>query len=134
MSKTNVGKPWVSEFVRIPFSPPFDSLRSLMVSDRKEQKESNALNNVEGQTKMKYFTYIILCSNNKYYVGHTNNLKSRFSRHLQKSGAKFTAQNKPIRLLWEQQFNTEIEAIKREKQIKGWSRIKKENLIKGTWK
>lgn len=82
---------------------------------------------------MNYFTYIILCSNNKYYVGHTNNLESRFSRHLQKSGAKFTAQNKPIKILWKQKFDTEIEAIKREKQIKGWTRAKKEKLIEGIW-
>jgi predicted GIY-YIG superfamily endonuclease len=83
---------------------------------------------------MDYFTYIILCSNNKYYVGHTNNVELRFSRHLQKSGAKFTAQNEPVKILWKQEFKTEIEAIKREKQIKGWTRIKKEKLIEGIWK
>lgn len=83
---------------------------------------------------MNYFTYIILCSNSKYYVGHTNNLEKRFDYHLKKFGAKFTAQNKPIEILWSQKFHTEIEAIKREKQIKGWSRVKKENLIKGIWK
>ena len=64
---------------------------------------------------MKYFAYIILCKNNKYYIGHTNNLESRFIRHLQKSGAKFTAQNIPVKILWEQKFDTEIEAIEREK-------------------
>jgi len=37
-------------------------------------------------------------------------------------------------MLWNQKFETEIGAIKREKQIKGWSRIKKENLINGNWK
>ena len=83
---------------------------------------------------MKYFTYIILCSNSKYYVGHTNNLKRRFYYHLKKFGAKFTTQNEPIKILWSQEFDTEIEAIKREKQIKGWTRAKKENLIKGIWK
>jgi predicted GIY-YIG superfamily endonuclease len=83
---------------------------------------------------MSFYTYIILCSNNKYYVGHTNNLESRFLRHLQNSGAKFTAQNVPVKILWKQQFNTELEAIRRENQIKGWSRVKKEKLIKGIWK
>ena len=82
---------------------------------------------------MKYFTYIILCSNNKYYVGHTSGLESRFLRHLQKSGAKFTAQNMPIKILWKQKFDTELEAIRREKQIKGWTRMKKEKLIQGIW-
>ena len=82
---------------------------------------------------MKYFTYIILCSSDKYYVGHTADLDSRFNRHLNKSGAKFTSQNIPIKILWKQEFGTELEAIRREKQLKGWSRFKKENLIKGIW-
>ena len=89
---------------------------------------------VEGLIKMRYYTYILLCRNGKYYVGHTSNLKKRFNRHLSKSGAKFTAQNTPIKILWKQKYDTEIEAIHREKQIKGWNRIKKENLINGHWK
>lgn len=83
---------------------------------------------------MNYFTYIILCSNNHYYVGHTNNLKKRFIYHLKKNGAKFTAQNKPLKIVWSQEFEAEIDAIKRERQIKGWTRMKKEKLIKGIWK
>jgi predicted GIY-YIG superfamily endonuclease len=83
---------------------------------------------------MNYFTYIILCDNNKYYVGHSSDVDRRFERHFNKNGAKFTAQNTPIKILWKQELNTEIEAIRREKQIKGWSRDKKENLINGAWK
>ena len=83
---------------------------------------------------MKFFTYIILCDNNKYYVGHSKDVDLRFLRHSTKEGAKFTAQNKPLRIVWKQEFATEIEAIKREKQIKGWSRAKKEKLIVGIWK
>ena len=83
---------------------------------------------------MTFYTYIILCSNNKYYVGHTHDLQQRFSRHANKSGAKFTSQNKPDKISWSQEFDTESDAIKREKQIKGWSRTKKENLINGKWK
>ena len=80
-----------------------------------------------------YYTYILLCQNNKYYVGHTDNLTERFNRHLSKTGSKFTAKNRPIKIVWNQKFATEIEAIKREKQIKGWSRTKKENLINQIW-
>ncbi len=127
------GKSARASWVRIPPSPPFDSLCSLMVFDQRAN-EANALSLSKGHKKMDHFAYIILCNNNKYYVGHTNNLESRFSRHLQKAGAKFTAQNTPIKILWKQKFKTEIEAIKRENQIKGWTRVKKENLIKGIWK
>lgn len=89
---------------------------------------------IEGQNIMEYYTYIILCSNKNYYVGHTNNPESRFSRHLQKSGAKFTSQNTPIKILRKQKFDNELESIRRENQIKGWTRAKKEKLIKGIWK
>jgi predicted GIY-YIG superfamily endonuclease len=82
---------------------------------------------------MNYYAYIILCSNGKYYVGHTNNLKKRFEYHVRKKGAKYTSQNKPIKILWYQEFNNEKDAIKRESQIKGWSRSKKEKLINGIW-
>ena len=82
---------------------------------------------------MSYFTCVVLCSNHKYYVGHSQNPELRFLRHLSKDGAKFTKQNKPLKILWKQEFSTEIEAIRREKQIKGWSRKKIENLINGVW-
>jgi putative endonuclease len=83
---------------------------------------------------MNYFTYIILCSNNHYYVGHTNNLQKRFDYHLREIGAQFTRQNKPLRIVWFQEFTDELDAIKREAHIKGWTRAKKENLINGIWK
>lgn len=83
---------------------------------------------------MKYFTYILLCSNNKYYTGHTDSIPQRFNRHLLKQGAKFTKQNKPVKVVWYQKFDNELDAIKREKQLKGWSKTKKEKLIKGIWK
>jgi predicted GIY-YIG superfamily endonuclease len=82
---------------------------------------------------MTYFTYILLCSNGKYYTGHTRNVKTRLERHAKKQGAKLTSQIKPISIVWKQKFNTELEAIGREKQIKGWTRKKKQKLIKGIW-
>ncbi|MGI6370951.1 MAG: GIY-YIG nuclease family protein [Patescibacteria group bacterium] len=83
---------------------------------------------------MRYYTYILLCDNGSYYTGHTKNTTSRLYRHINKQGAKHTFKNKPRRILWKQEFKTEIAAIRREKQIKGWSRIKKEKLISGFWK
>lgn len=82
---------------------------------------------------MKYFTYIIQCSNGHYYVGHTANLAKRLERHRNKTGAQYTKQNNPISIVWSASYETELAAIKREKQIKGWGRAKKENLIRGFW-
>lgn len=83
---------------------------------------------------MNYHVYMIETKNGGYYVGHTSNLIRRFERHLSKTGAKFTAQNVPIKVVWSQKLESELLAVKREKQIKGWRREKKENLIKGVWK
>ncbi|HLC38525.1 MAG TPA: GIY-YIG nuclease family protein [Patescibacteria group bacterium] len=110
--------------VRSHHRPPFDKLMAF------SQEIEECPEFIEGQF-MKYFTYILLCENNKYYVGHTNNLENRFEYHLKKSGAKFTSQNKPKKFVWSQEFSKEIDAIRREKQIKGWSRVKKDKLISG---
>jgi len=82
----------------------------------------------------KFFTYIILTSNDNYYVGHTNNLQNRLKYHESGQGAKFTAKNTPVKIAWYQKIDTEVEAVRREKQIKGWTREKKEKLIKRTWR
>ena len=92
-------------------------------------KKSNALSVAKRNRRanIKYFTYILLCQNNRYYVGHTSNLSERFDRHFKKTGSRFTFQNKPIKIVWQQEFRSETEAIKREKQVKGWSRLKKKS-------
>lgn len=78
-----------------------------------------------------YFVYIIRTQNNQLYVGHTNNLNRRELEHkhfhhgakyLKDDGSKFIIVYKEI-------FYTRAEAMKREKQLKGWTRAKKEALI-----
>lgn len=83
--------------------------------------------------KKKYYTYILLYSDGKYYTGHSDDVDSRFERHRRGRGAKFTRKTKPVKIIWKQEFETELEAIRREEQIKGWTREKKERLIKGEW-
>ncbi len=67
-------------------------------SPTSERSESNALNEVEGLKNMKFFTYIILCGIDKYYVGHSSDVELRFKRHLKKKWSKvhcskYTSQN-----------------------------------------
>jgi len=75
--------------------------------------------------------YILKCSDDSYYVGHTNNLKERIQRHNSLRAAKWTSSRLLIKLVYEESHETEKQAILREKQIKRWSRAKKEALIKG---
>ena len=75
--------------------------------------------------------YILKCSDDSYYVGHTNNLKERIHRHNSARAAKWTSCRLPIRFVYKELHQTEKQAILREKQIKKWSRAKKEALING---
>ncbi|TSC92968.1 MAG: tRNA/rRNA methyltransferase SpoU [Candidatus Berkelbacteria bacterium Licking1014_7] len=81
-----------------------------------------------------YYTYILNCSDNSYYVGSTDNLKNRIKRHNQKDAADFTAQRRPCQPVWIKQYPTRGEAMAQEKKTKKFSRANKEKLIfyKGT--
>ena len=84
---------------------------------------------VEGHENM-YYLYLILCENNSIYTGVTDNPKRRLVEHKTKSGGWHTKLYPAVKLLRIEKFNTKEEALKREKQIKGWRREKKLNLIK----
>lgn len=77
-----------------------------------------------------YFIYLVLCNEGSIYTGVTNNPERRFLEHQTKRGGRHTKLHKAIKLLHTEQFPTKREALKREKQIKGWRREKKLNLIK----
>ena len=80
---------------------------------------------------MKGFMYILLCADGSYYTGSTNNLESRLAQHQAGDGANHTKRRLPVQLLYFEEFDRVDEAFYREKQIQGWSRTKKEALIKG---
>ncbi len=74
--------------------------------------------------------YILKSSKNHLYVGVTQDFTSRIKRHKSGNGAEFTKRNKTFELVYKETFNELIQARKRESQIKGWRREKKDNLIK----
>ena len=76
-----------------------------------------------------YYTYIMSSRSRTLYTGMTNNLKQRVFQHKQKQADGFTRRYNITRLMWFQRFNTPIGAIRKEKQIKGWLRQKKIELI-----
>lgn len=76
-----------------------------------------------------WFTYILLCKDNTYYTGITNNLNLRISKHNQGIGAHYTSFRNPVELVYSEEFPTKSEARKREIQLKGWPRKKKKLLI-----
>ena len=76
-------------------------------------------------------TYILLCGNGEYYVGSTSDIGRRLQEHQSGRGADFTKGHLPVKLVYTEEYHTIEEAYKREKQLHGWSRAKKEALIRG---
>ncbi|MCA9434695.1 MAG: GIY-YIG nuclease family protein [Candidatus Omnitrophica bacterium] len=76
------------------------------------------------------YVYIIKCSDDSYYVGVTNNLRGRYIEHeLGQNSRAYTFFRRPFKLLYWEYWDSPGEAIAREKQLKRWSRAKKEALI-----
>ncbi len=83
---------------------------------------------------MIFWVYIVICADGSYYTGHTDNLENRVAEH--KSGALpgcYTFKRRPIELVFSKSFPTRDEALTAERQIKGWSRKKKEAMMRGDW-
>ena len=77
-----------------------------------------------------FTVYILRGPKNHLYVGSTGEFENRIIRHKRGDGAEFTKRNKTFELVYSEKFSTLLDARRREKQIKGWRREKKENLIK----
>ena len=77
-----------------------------------------------------YKVYIALCMDGSLYTGITYDLMDRYYRHSTGFGSKHTEQRGIDKILYTENFNTRQKAAERERQIKGWRREKKLNLIK----
>jgi len=84
--------------------------------------------------KSMWYVYIIRCSDNSLYTGATTDVSRRVIVHNQKSGGSYTRIRTPVKLAYQEPHPTQSSALKREAQIKNWSRIKKLALIKGCYK
>ena len=78
-----------------------------------------------------WYIYILKCNNHSYYTGITKDIPTRMERHNSGKGAKYTRTHRPVILVYYEKYETEREAKKREYEIKGWRREKKEQLICG---
>jgi len=77
------------------------------------------------------FMYILECSNGSYYTGSARNLSNRLEKHNKGIATNFTNKYRPVKLVYFEEFDRIAKAYEREKQIQGWSRVKKEALIAG---
>jgi predicted GIY-YIG superfamily endonuclease len=80
---------------------------------------------------MTAFVYILRCNDGSYYVGSTRDLENRVDKHNAGFYGGYTARRRPVELVHSQEFGRIEDAIAAERQIKGWSRAKKEALMHG---
>ena len=81
----------------------------------------------------KGYTYILECCDGSYYTGSTISLKRRLKEHSSGNGANHTKKRLPVKLVYFEAFDKISQASEREKQIKKWSRVKKEALINANY-
>ena len=81
-----------------------------------------------------YYTYILECSDCKYYTGVTNDLERRLMEHNNGDNITcFTYLRRPVVVKYFEHHSDINQAIAREKQLKGWGRKKKEALFNEDW-
>jgi len=82
-----------------------------------------------------YYVYILECLDKSYYTGFTSKLHTRILEHQTgKHPESYTHKRRPVKLVYYAKFTDPNHAIESEKQIKKWSRAKKEALINNEYK
>jgi putative endonuclease len=76
-----------------------------------------------------YFFYLARCSDKSLYSGTTVNLKARERRHNAGRGARYTASRRPIEIVYHEEFETLLDARRREAEVKRWQKARKEKLV-----
>jgi putative endonuclease len=81
------------------------------------------------------FVYMLKCADKSYYVGSAtgDDLEPRIAQHQSGTFQGYTWSRRPVVLVWSEHFEQITDAIAVERQLKGWSRAKKEALIKSDW-
>ena len=85
---------------------------------------------------MAIFVYLLRCSDGAYYIGshRGEDVAHRVADH---NAGRFpqawTQRRRPVELVWAESFESALDATAVERQLKGWTRAKKEALIRGDW-
>ncbi|MHC2330930.1 GIY-YIG nuclease family protein [Bradyrhizobium sp. USDA 4454] len=84
---------------------------------------------------MGIYIYMLRCADNSYYIGSAtgDDLSPRINQHNTGAFPGYTYNRRPVVLVWSEYFDRITDRIAAERQIKGWSRAKKEALIKSDW-
>ncbi len=76
-----------------------------------------------------YYFYLLKCSDDSIYAGICIDLEKRLNSHNSGKGAKYTRSRLPVEIVYSEQLENKSIALKREIEVKKWSRVKKLGLI-----
>ena len=79
-----------------------------------------------------HFVYIVRCTDGSLYTGYARDPVARTRAHNAGRGARYTSGRRPVRLVYSEGFATLSEALKREYELKQWTRAEKQDLVKRT--
>jgi putative endonuclease len=84
---------------------------------------------------MAAFVYILRCADGSYYIGCAtgDGLDKRVAEHQSGTFPGYTYSRRPVELVWSEEFDRITDAIAAERQLKGWTRAKKEALVRSDW-
>ena len=85
---------------------------------------------------MQIWVYILKCADDSYYVGSHRgpDPAARESEHNEgRDRFAYTYTRRPVQLVWAEEFEDPTQAVLFERKLKGWSRAKKEAVIRGEW-
>jgi predicted GIY-YIG superfamily endonuclease len=87
--------------------------------------------NWETMSTKEWFFYMVRCNDNSLYSGITINVEERLKKHNSGTGARYTSIHRPVNLVYSEKCSNIADAMKREKLVKRWPKIKKERLARG---
>ena len=76
-----------------------------------------------------WYVYVLKCSDGSFYTGATSDLKKRFIDHKRGKGGRYTRSHKPIKIVYSERLSSKSQALKKELEIKSWSKQKKIRIL-----
>ena len=76
------------------------------------------------------FVYIVQCADDTLYTGWAMDVLARVKTHNAGRGAKYTQMRRPVCLVYSETWPSRAEAMRREREIKRWSRARKQALFR----
>ena len=78
---------------------------------------------------MSHFFYLARCRDDSLYSGYTIDLAKREAAHNSGKGSKYTASRRPVEIIYSEEFAEKADALRRELEVKKWTRAAKLKLI-----